>query len=99
VFRYTKGGVPSIERLISHLKSKHRINVIHESEDHKTIPAQEEIQSQIVKKKMSLFEATRKRSKNLEKLFHVLITMKPTSVEPERAFLARYYLSQNSDTD
>jgi len=37
------------------------------SEDHKTIPAQEEIRSQIVKKEMNLFEATKKRSNNLEK--------------------------------
>jgi len=46
-----------------------------ESEDHKTIPAQEEIRSQIVKKKMSLFEATKKRPNNLEKLLHALITI------------------------
>jgi len=68
------------------LKSKHRIHVTHESEDHKTIPAQEEILSQIVKKEMSLFEATKKRSHNLEKLFHALITINPKSVEAERAF-------------
>jgi len=37
---------------------------------------------------MSLFEATKKRSNNLEKLFHALITIKPKSVEPERAFSA-----------
>jgi len=37
---------------------------------------------------MSLFEATKKRSNNLEKLYHALITIKPTSVEPERAFSA-----------
>jgi len=42
------------------LKSKHRI---HEDENHKTIPAQEEIRSQIVIKEMSLFEAAKKRSK------------------------------------
>jgi len=70
------------------LKSKHRIHVIHESEDHKTLLAQEEILSQIVQKEMSLFEATKKRSNNLEKLFHALITAKPKSVEPERAFYA-----------
>jgi len=57
--------------LISHLKSKHRI---HESEDHRTIPAQEEIRSQIVIKEMSLFEATKKRSNDPEKLYHALIT-------------------------
>jgi len=42
------------------LKSKHRI---HGGENHKTIPAQEEILSQVVIKEMSLFEATKKRSK------------------------------------
>jgi len=35
-------------------------------------------------KEMSLFEATKKRSNNLEKLYHALLTNKPTSVEPER---------------
>jgi len=48
------------------LKSKHRIHVILESEDH-NIPAQEEIRSQIMKKEMSLFEAPKKRSSNVEK--------------------------------
>jgi len=77
VLRYTKGGGSSTESLINHLKSKHRIHVIHDGEDHKTIPVQEEILSQIVKKEMSLFEATKKRSNNLEKLFRALITIKP----------------------
>jgi len=83
------------------LKSKYRIHVILESEDHKTIPEQEEILSQIVKKEMSLFEATKKRSNNLEKLFHALLTIKHKSAEPERAFSATglRYLSQNSETD
>jgi len=83
VFRYAKGGV---ESLISYLKSKHRIHVILESEDHKTIPAQEEIRSQTVIKEKRLFEVTKKRSDNFEKLYHALITIKPISVEPERAF-------------
>jgi len=74
--------------LINHLKSKHWIHVTHEGEDHETIPAQEEILSQIVEKEMSLFEATKKRSNNLEKLFHALITIMPKSVEPEGFFSA-----------
>jgi len=41
-----------------------------------------------VKKEMSLFEATKKRSNNLENLFHTLITINPKSVEPERVFSA-----------
>jgi len=88
VLRYTKRGGSSTESLINHLKSKHRIQVTHESEDHKTIPAQEEILSQIVKKEMSLFEATKKRSNNLEKLLHASITINPKPFEPERAFSA-----------
>jgi len=43
----------------------------------KTVTVQEEIRSQIVKKKMNLFEATKKRSNSLKKLFHTLITIKP----------------------
>jgi len=63
------------------VKSKHTIHIIHESEDHKTIPAQVDILSQIVKKEMNVFEATKKRSNNLEKLFHALITIKPKSAQ------------------
>ena len=62
---YTKKGASSTESLINHLKSQHIIQVILESEDHNTIPAQEEIRSQIVIKEMSLFEATKKRPNNL----------------------------------
>ena len=70
VLRYTKGGGSSTKSLINHLKSKHRNHVTYKSEEHKSIPAQEEIISQIVKKEMSLFEATKKRSNTFEKLFH-----------------------------
>ena len=63
------------------VKSKHRIHVIHEGEDNKNIAAQEEIRSQIVKTKMTIFEVTKKRSNNLEKLFHALITIKPKSAQ------------------
>ena len=59
-------GGSSTESLINHLKSKDRIHIIHESEDHKTIPEQVEIRSQIVNKEMSLFEAPKKRSNNLK---------------------------------
>ena len=40
-----KTGGSRTKRLISHMESKHIINTIHESEDHKTIPAQEEMPS------------------------------------------------------
>jgi len=66
VLRYAKGGGSNTESLINHLKSKHRIHAILGSEDHKTIPAQGEIRSQIVKTKTSIFEATNKRSNYLK---------------------------------
>jgi len=66
VSRETNVGGSNTESLINHLKLRHKIHVILESEDHKTIPEQEEIRSQIVKE-MSLFEATEKRSNNLKK--------------------------------
>ena len=79
--RYTKGVDSSIERSIIHLKSKHRIHVVLEwrpQNYHGTWT--EEIRSQIVIKEMSLFEAI-KRSNNLEKLYHAVITIEPTSME------------------
>ena len=45
------------------------MHVILESDDHKTIPEEEEIRSQIVKKEMSLFESTN----NLKKTVPCLI--------------------------
>jgi len=88
VLRETNVSGSNTESLINRLKSKHRIHVILESDDHKTIPEQEKIRSQIVKKKMSLFEASKKRSNNLKKLFHAIIAIKPKSGEPERFFSA-----------
>jgi len=67
------------------LKSINQFALNFESEDHNTIPAQEETRSQIVIKEMSLFEATKKRSNNLANLYLALLTNKRTSVEPERA--------------
>ena len=55
---------------------------------HQTTKVQVKVESSIVKKEMSLFEATEKRPENLQKLFNALLTIKPTSVEPERAFSA-----------
>ena len=37
---------------------------------------------------MNLFEVTKKQPENLEKLFAALKTIRPTLVEPERAFSA-----------
>ena len=51
----------------------------------------EEVQSvraQIINKEMQLFEATKKRPENLENLYRSLLTIRPTSVEAERAFSA-----------
>ena len=40
----------------------------------------------LVQKEILLYEASNRRPKNLEKLFNALKTIKPTSVEAERAF-------------
>jgi len=58
VLRYTKGRGSSTDCLISYFKSKHRIP---ESENHKTIPAQEEIRSQIVIKEIWVFMMLQRR--------------------------------------
>jgi len=62
--------------------------IIHESEGHKAILAHEKIRSQTVIKETNPFGATKKRSNNYEKLYHSLIAIKHTSVEPDWAFSA-----------
>ena len=42
----------------------------------------------IIKKEMTLFQATNNRPKNLENLYQSLLTIRPSSVEAERAFSA-----------
>ena len=44
--------------------------------------------AQIINKEMQLFEATEKRRKNLKNLYSSFLTIRPTSVEAERAFSA-----------
>ena len=78
------------------MKSKHRIRVIHESEDHSGT-GRNSITN--IDKGNEFFEATKKRPNNLEKLQHALFTIKPTSVEPEGLFQPRNFLSENSETD
>ena len=46
---------------------------------------------QVVKKEMRLYEVTNTRPNNLEKLYAALKTIKPTTVEAERAFSALGY--------
>jgi len=99
VLRETHVGGSNTESLINHLKSKHRIHVIFESEDQKSIPAQEEIRSQIVKKEMNLFEATKKRSSNVEKSCSIpWLQSSPNQWKQRRLFQPLDYLSQNSET-
>ena len=57
-------------------------------ERHQTTKVHDKVESCIVKKEMSFFEATKKRQENLQKLFNALLTVKPTSVEPEKTFSA-----------
>ena len=62
------------------------------------------IRSRIVQKKVMLYKITKRRRNNLEKLYAVLKTIKPTSVKAERAFSALgYFVSKirnrlNDDT-
>ena len=44
--------------------------------------------AQRINKEMQLFEATKKRPENLEKIYRSLFTIRPTSVEAEWAFSA-----------
>ena len=53
-----------------------------QTEDVKSIGAQ------IINKELQLFEATKKRPENLEKIYRCLLTIRPTFVEAERAFSA-----------
>jgi len=82
-----------MESLINHLKSKNKIHVIYESEDHKTILAHEEIQSQIVIKEMSLFEATKKRSNNLKNCTMPYLQSSPYQWNQKGLFQPQDYFS------
>ena len=44
--------------------------------------------AQIINKKIQSFEAAKKRPENLKKIYRSLLTIRPTSVEPELAFSA-----------
>lgn len=62
----------------------------------------EEVQSvcaQIINKEMQLFEVTKKRPENLEKIYPSLLTVRSTSVEAERAFSAMGLFLSKSETD
>jgi len=48
-------------------------------ERHHTTKVQDEVESCIVKKEMSLSEVTKVRPENLQKLFNALLTIKPKS--------------------
>ena len=62
------------------------------------------ITSEIILQEIGLFKATRKRPPNLESLYQALLTIRPTSVEPERAFssmnnfCSKLRASMNDDT-
>ena len=49
------------------------------------------VSSRVVQKEMMLYEITKRRPNNLEKLYAALKTIKSTSVEAERAFSALGY--------
>ena len=55
------------------------------------------VSSQVVQKEMMLYEITKTRPNNLEKLYAALKTIKPTSVEAERAFSVRGNFGSQSE--
>ena len=56
------------------------------------------VSSRVVQKEMILYEITKRRPNNLEKLYAALKTIKPTSVEAERALSALgYFVSKIRD--
>lgn len=53
----------------------------------------EDVGARVLQKEMLLYEASKKRPENLNKLYESLKTIKPTSVEAERAFSALGYFA------
>ena len=51
------------------------------------------VSCQVMQKEIMLYEITKKRPNNLEKLYAALKTIKPTSVEAERAILTLGYFA------
>ena len=82
----TKSGQPDQAPRVLTLSEEFVSFLESENHEYEAISAQEENRSQSVKKEMSLFEATKKRPENFEKLYHALLTIKTTLVETERAF-------------
>ena len=64
--------------------------------DKSSLPSKEVPALTTIKKEMSLYESWPKRKpERLEKLYKALLTIKPTSVEPERAFsIMGYFLTR-----
>ena len=88
--------------MVNHLKygQPTEIKARNEGEDNKTILAQEEIRSQIVKKKMILFEAKKKRSNHLLSYVNYNQTQISSNQWNQRGlFQTQDYLPQNSKTD
>ena len=52
-----------------------------------------DLSAHVVQKEMLLYETSKRRPENLERLFTALKTIKPTSVEAERAFSALGYFA------
>lgn len=72
----SKTGIPLYEEIKMFLKEP----------DHQQKHCECESVSHIIKKEIQLYQATKKRPENLENLYRALTTIRPTSVEAERAF-------------
>ena len=62
------------------------------------IEEDQSVGAQIINKELQLFEAAKNRAENLEKLYRSLLTIRPTSVEAERAYSAMGLLPPRLET-
>ena len=67
-------------------------------EPEQQIEEDQSVGAQIINKEMQLFETAKKRTKNLEKIYRILLTSRPT-LKLERAFYAMGFLLPRLETD
>lgn len=80
----TDPNISTTSELTLHQKLDAAITNVSRSE----IPEDVSYDVKNITKEMVIFEATKKRTNNLEKLYNALMTIPPTSIESERAFSA-----------
>ena len=71
------------------------LSIFLQEQDHQQSHLECGFVSHIIKKEIQLFQATKKRPGNLDKLYRCLTTIRPTSVEAERAFSVMTLFANN----